>query len=736
LYSRVAAFSHSYRFIVVLFWLIVLVSSSLVAPKAIDNLVSGGFDVENTESAKASKLLEEMGLTQSTIDIVFRSNEGYLDYGQFLEKIDRATSQLNGIPEVAKIQVPQNSMHPSVSDDGRTVIVVLWIDGSLDETQRLVPEIRSLIEEQKGISVYVTGFASVFYDIEKASENDLRRGETVSLPLVLLVLLFVFGAALAAFIPLITGLVAIAGTVGLIFLASLTMEMSVFSLNIATFLGLGASVDYSLLIVSRFREELDNLNVRQSVIKTVETAGKSVFFSASTTSLGLAGLLFFDIVMLRSIAVGGIIVIALSAALALTLTPALLSIIGTRVNRYRIPFTRRHAANTFWSTMSKFVMRRPLMIAVPILCILLFAGIPFQRIQLGAPAADMLPESYESRKGMEIIKEHFGPGWSYPIIIAVKARDGSIKSAQSVEQLKDFTSKIGSDSRVDSVFSIVDFHSAWGTKDYITYYSQFDLIPDDEMKRQVNALSSADITYITVNTTFSGTDLEARELVSDIRSYQPRGPTIDAYSTGLTAGVMDSVDFLYDRFPFAIALVVIAIYFALFILFRSVLLPAKAVVMNALSIFASFGALVFIFQEGRLSGITGVEATGQIEATLPILLFFILFGISMDYEVFLLSRIRESYLRTGDNNKAIPEGLEKTGPVITSAALIIILVGLGFATGDLLLIKIWAIGLVIGVTIDVTIVRSLMVPSLMKLFGRWNWWAPRILNPRSKIKTQ
>ena len=272
MYSRVAAFSHSYRFIVVLFWLIVLVSSSLVAPKAIDNLVSGGFDVENTESAKASKLLEEMGLTQSTIDIVFRSNEGYLDYGQFLEKIDRATSQLNGIPEVAKIQVPQNSMHPSVSDDGRTVIVVLWIDGSLDETQRLVPEIRSLIEEQKGISVYVTGFASVFYDIEKASENDLRRGETVSLPLVLLVLLFVFGAALAAFIPLITGLVAIAGTVGLIFLASLTMEMSVFSLNIATFLGLGASVDYSLLIVSRFREELDNLNVRQSVIKTVETA--------------------------------------------------------------------------------------------------------------------------------------------------------------------------------------------------------------------------------------------------------------------------------------------------------------------------------------------------------------------------------------------------------------------------------------------------------------------------------
>ena len=178
---------------------------------------------------------------------------------------------------------------------------------------------------------------------------------------------------------------------------------------------------------------------------------------------------------------------------------------------------------------------------------------------------------------------------------------------------------------------------------------------------------------------------------------------------------MDSVDFLYDRFPFAIALVVIAIYFALFILFRSVLLPAKAVVMNALSIFASFGALVFIFQEGRLSNITGVEATGQIEATLPILLFFILFGISMDYEVFLLSRIRESYLQSGDNNKAVPEGLERTGPVITSAALIIILVGLGFATGDLLLIKIWAIGLVIGVTIDVTIVRSLMVLSLIHI---------------------
>ncbi len=702
--------------------------SGVVAPKALDNLVSGGFDVKNTESAKASQLLEEMGLTQSTIDIVFRSDGSDSNYSNFVDKIDKSTSRLSNIPQISKIQIPATVSNPSVSSDEQTVVVVLWIDGSLDETQRLVPEIRSSIIAQDGISAYVTGFAAVFYDIELASENDLKRGEAVSLPLVLLVLLFIFGAALAAFIPLLTGLVAIGATIGLIFLASLSMEMSVFSLNIATFLGLGASVDYSLLIVSRFREELGELDVKEAVTKTIETAGKSVFFSASTTSLGLAGLLLFDIVMLRSIAVGGIIVIVVSAGLALTLTPALLSIFGHRINRYRIPFSRRLIPNTFWANMSKFVMRRSLVIAVPVFLILLLAGMPFQRIQLGAPAADMLPETYESRMGMEIINEQFGPGWAHPIVIAVKANRGSIKSAESISALKEFTSKIGEDSRVESIYSIVDFDSSLSTQDYVNYYSQFELLPDNELKRQIKDLSSEDITYITVNTVFSGSDLEARNLVSDIRSYQPRGPSISAYSTGLTAGVMDSVDFLYERFPFAIALVVVAIYFALFVLFRSVLLPAKAVVMNALSIFASFGALVFIFQEGRLSAITGVEATGQIEATLPILLFFILFGISMDYEVFLLSRIKESYVEYGDNDKAVPEGLERTGPVITSAALIIILVGLGFATGDLLLIKIWAIGLVIGVTIDVTIVRSLMVPALMKLFGRWNWWAPTFLS--------
>ena len=736
MHSKIGTFSYSSRFLIIMFWLSVLVLSGLVAPRALDNLVSGGFDVENTESAKASELLEEMGLAQSTIDIVFQSGIGYSNYSDFVEKIEKATSQLKNIEKVSKIDIPKNDFSPSVSDDRKTVIVVLWVDGSLDETQRIVPEIRDSIVRQEGIEIYVTGFASVFYDIEKASENDLRQGEAVSLPLVLIVLLFVFGALLAALIPLVTGLVAIVGTIGLIYLASLWMEMSIFSLNIATFLGLGASVDYSLLIVSRFREELGLLNVKEAIIKTVQTAGKSVFFSASTTSLGLAGLLLFDIVMLRSIAVGGIIVIALSACLALTLTPALLAIFGHHVNRYRIPFSRTIMPDNFWSNMSKLVMRKALIVAVPVFLILLLAGIPFQRIQLGAPAAEMLPATYESRMGMEVIKEQFGPGWSYPIIIAVKAKDGSIRSARSIENLKEFTSKIAADPRVDSIYSIVDFNSAWIADDYINYYSQFDSIPDGDLKEQIESLSSESITYITVNTTFSGSDLQARDLVSDIRSYQPRGPNIDAYSTGLTAGIMDSVDFLYERFPFAIAMVIAAIYLSLFILFRSVILPAKAVVMNALSIFASFGALVFIFQEGRLSWLTGVEATGQIEATLPILLFFILFGISMDYEVFLLSRIRESYLQSRDNDKAIPEGLEKTGPVITSAALIIILVGFGFATGEILLIKIWAIGLVIGVTIDVTIVRSLMVPALMKLFGRWNWSAPTILSPRAKIKTQ
>ena len=274
---------------------------------------------------------------------------------------------------------------------------------------------------------------------------------------------------------------------------------------------------------------------------------------------------------------------------------------------------------------------------------------------------------------------------------------------------------------------VIDPRDSDRLDDYAAMYADPSTIPDPELREAIAALSTDSITFIRAISAYGPSELESKELVRYIRSIEPKGPEMEAFTSGLTAGIMDSVDALYDRFPWAIALIVVAIYVTLLLLFRSVVLPAKAVLMNTMSIFASYGALVFIFQEGRLEGLLGIPATGQIEATIPILLFFILFGISMDYEVFLLTRIKEAYGRSGDNGEAVAEGLEKTGRIITSAALVVILVAIGFATGDLLLVKALAIGLAVGIALDVTIVRSLMVPALMRLLGNWNWWAPRFL---------
>ena len=719
--------AYRYKWAVLVFWGVVLLISGLAAPRVFGALTIGGVDLENTESDRGLRLLEEMGRTQSTIEVVFHREDVLFPDNAYRQGIDAALSRMNELPEVARIDVPRSGDPLFVSESRQTVVVLLWVDGDFDEAQSLVPQIRDIITPVPGQTTLVTGTAAIFHDIEVASERDLQRGEFVSLPLVLILLLFVFGTVLAALLPLGAGVIAVTATLALIFLLALSFSMSTFTVNIATFLGLGAAIDYSLLLVSRFREELVGVSVHEALRSTLDTAGRALFFSAVTTALGMAGLLLFDITMLRSVGIGGMLVILSSAFVALTFTPALLVILGPRVNALSVLPKRTPRVRGFWRKIAGGVMRRPLLIAIPVSMALLLTGTPFLRVELGAPSAKILPDIYEARQGWDLISEELGPGHSAPILIAVRSNAGSVYEPDQLRRLKAFTEQIAADPRIVLVQSLVDLNPLLTINDYAAMYADPSTIPDPELREAIAALSTDSITFIRAISAYGPSELESKELVRYIRSIEPKGPEMEAFTSGLTAGIMDSVDALYDRFPWAIALIVVAIYVTLLLLFRSVVLPAKAVLMNTMSIFASYGALVFIFQEGRLEGLLGIPATGQIEATIPILLFFILFGISMDYEVFLLTRIKEAYGRSGDNGEAVAEGLEKTGRIITSAALVVILVAIGFATGDLLLVKALAIGLAVGIALDVTIVRSLMVPALMRLLGNWNWWAPRFL---------
>ena len=712
-------------------WLALLLASATVAPRVFDTLASGGIDIEGTESHRVQAALEDMGLTSATLSVVFHSPGLRVDDPRFLAEVEQALEPVRWLPQVDRIDVPTGPAPSAfVSPSGHAVLALLWVEGSFAEAKDLVPEVRAALGQTESVMAYVAGSAALFYDLDKAAEADLQRGEIVTLPIVLVLLLLVFGAVFAAALPLAMGVTAVTVTLALVYLIATQMTMSVFTVNIATFLGLGVAVDYSLLMVSRFREELEDSSVAEALETTMATAGKAVTFSAFTTGLGLAGLLAFDVTMLRSIGIGGMLVVAISLVAALTLTPAALSVIGPRIDALSVFPWRTPAVRGFWRALATGVMRRPLLVAVPTAGLLLAAGTPFLHVELGAPTASILPAKWESRQGWDIISEEFGPGYPAPLAVVFQA-SGPILQPENLRRIKEFTTAFALDERVAGVESIVDLDPRLSLEDYILMYAVPDAVPSPAARQALDALGGGNATLARVTGRAEPLSLESKALVRHVRETEPREGDVTAVTGGLTAGVMDSVSVLYGLFPWAILSVLAVIYLALAALFRSVILPLKAVLMNAMSIFAGYGALVFIFQDGHFEGLLGFESTGQIEATIPILLFFMLFGLSMDYEIFLLTRMKEAYDRTGDNDSAVVEGLERTGRIITSAAAVIVLVALGFATGDIVIIKALSLGIAIAVALDVSIVRTLLVPALMKLLGDWNWWAPRFMRART-----
>ena len=486
-----------------------------------------------------------------------------------------------------------------------------------------------------------------------------------------------------------------------------------------------------------------------AVTTTIETSGKAIVFSAGTSIIALSGLLFFEFMMMRSLGVGGITVIFFSMLIALTLLPALFAVLGHRVDRLSI-WRRRTVRGGFWFNLSQWVMRHPVAVIIPTTALLVLLGLPFLSVNLGSPWASILPEEAESRQGQELVNERFGPGELAQVIL-VESSPTSTLSPQNIAANLEFVERMENDPRVvrvDSIYGtdlldvvganlpgvvgagLAPADSGWRSKPAPTNLAGTFPEVSEETLAAFNELVSDDLRtqMIRVVPVHSPTADETKALVSDIRS-NPPGGDMTVLVTGITADQVDNVDSMYSDFPRVIIYVVIVTYIALLLLFRSVLLPLKAVVLNALSILASFGALVFVFQQGNFERLLSFTADGTTEATVPILVFSVVFGLSMDYEVFLLSRVKEEYERTGDNTRAVAVGMERSGRIITSAAAILIVVSAGFATGDILIVKALGLGTAIAVLVDSTIVRALLVPALMRVMSRLNWWAPRWLRP-------
>lgn len=710
---------------VVLFFLSVPLSSKAMGA------LSSGFGLADTESQRGIEVLrQELNAPSMSIVVVF--NHSYDDYRtpEYASSVHRIVDELrSSTEEIVSIVDPYvTNDSRMVGNEGRTIYALILLETSLERGMKLVPEVRKTIAKvplDSSLDIFVTGEVAIFYDMNITSEEDLRRAESVTLPVLLVVLIIVFGSLVAAGLPIILGIFSIVITMAVVFVLAQSMSISIFVLNISTLLGLGVAVDYALLMITRMREELSNRAVADAVGTTVATAGKAILFSGLTSILGLSALLFFDLSMLQSLGIGGVLVISISMLLALTLLPAALSALGPKINSLRL-LPNWKSAGGYWFAVSQWVMRYPLLVFVPLTLGLVLLGTPFLRVNLGVPWVSMLPAEVESRAGMDLLGLSVGEGQTSPILLVYQSPT-TVYSDINMQSLYKIVEELYEDARVTSIDSIFSSVVSTDVSKYAALLSSGLSVPDADKQVLISQLSSESVSLIRVYTEGSPVSDEVADLVHELRS-KPQIGDLRLHVSGSAADMIDTIDSIYSDVPLALFYIFSATYVLLFLLFRSILLPLKAVLMNALSITASYGALVLIFQDGNLQNLLSFTSTGMIEATAPIVLFCIIFGLSMDYEVFLLSRVKEIYDRTHDNTGSVSEGLEKTGSIITSAALLMVIVCGSFAFADIVIVKLMGVGLGIAIAIDASIVRALLVPALMRLMGRLNWWSPSWLS--------
>jgi RND superfamily putative drug exporter len=668
------------------------------------SMVSSGFETPGSESARAQALTEaSVGRGGADVVVMYRDGGRTVDDPAFRRAVEAHLASLphDLVTSTTTTWTAGPDAARFVSADRRSTYAVVQLTGSgddqlMDTYDQLEPALRAA---PPGLDVRLGGDAAISSDITTQVSEDIARAEQISLPVVLVLLVVIFGGLTAASLPLAIGGLSILGAFTMLRLLSLATDVSIFAVNIVTMLGLGLAIDYGLFVVSRFREEVrTGKDTEAALRRTMATAGRTVAFSGLTVAIALASLLFFPQVFLRSMGFGGMAAVLVAMVGALTVLPALLAVLGPRVDSVRIPFLHRRtpvappaaeAPHGAWYRLARSVMRRPVAYVAVIVPLLLVAGLPFLRVEFGGVDHRALPEGTESRVVSESLLSDFPGGGTTTIDAVATFADGSIDAGDRAALGR----------YVDQVAALPGVRSA-----------------------EVTATHGG-TALVEVRHGHEGLSAEARALVGEVRGV-PDPAGAEVLVGGRAADLRDLLANLGATLPWMGLFVVGVTLVLLFLAFGSVVLPVKAVVMNVVSLTASFGAVVWIFQEGHLSSLLGFTSTGAVEATQPILMLAMAFGLSMDYEVFLLSRMREEWDRTGDNTQAVAAGLQKSGRIITSAAGLLVVVIGAFATSGIVFIKMIGVGMVIAIIIDATIVRALLVPATMRLLGRWNWWAP------------
>jgi len=690
-----------------------------------------------TQSGRAAELIAREVPRGASFDLIFSDAGRSASEPSFRQAVEQALEPLRHDPRVARVETAYDTSPPDrrlLSTDAHHTLAVIELVTKASpfesiEFSAVSPELfRSLRRQVRSDSLQIasTGSPALHHDFTQMAEQDLRRCEILTIPLVLILLLAVFGSGVAAGLPLLVGAFAmVTGMAALVALSHVT-PVSIYATNLVTMIGLGVAVDYALFIVSRFREETPRHRAAETLAWTLATAGRAILFSGFTVAIGFAGLMLVPIGALTSLGLAGTMVVTFAVAYSVTFLPALLAILGPRVDALRMPWASRGGAPAGqgpWHRVATLVMARPWAVLLPVLAVLVVLGLPFRGIRLGAADSAILPADAESRRGEQLLRDVFPGGKDKPIVVVLYDAAHSPASAERIGQMYELSRWVAQNPGVTGVDSIVDLDPRIGREQYEGLAALPPLARPAGVQAAYKAMAGPHLAMLIVHTSLAPDRDEARALVKRIRDAHPP-LAAELLVTGQTAFDVDFIRLLARSAPLAMGFIIVVTYVVLFLLLGSVLLPLKAVVMNLLSITASYGALVWIFQEGHLAPRLGFTP-GPIEPPIPLIMFCVLFGLSMDYEVLVLTRTREEYERTRDNRRAVATSLERTGRLITGAAAIMAVVFFGFGRAHAVMIMAVGIGMGVAVVVDATIVRVLLVPATMCLLGRWNWWAPR-----------
>ncbi|MFD0692503.1 MMPL family transporter [Paenibacillus sp. GCM10027628] len=719
---------HRFRWLVLAIGVILLLSFALFAQKTPEMLKDNGFTPKGSESDRGLlQLRDELGMPSTLLDLVYKSQDLDLTTVKQQEAIMNSLAELKKLPYVDSVRFVATTRNQG-HQDVQAVVVALNLD--TDPALTKYPEIKERVHPPEGMKVYVSGGPAILYDMQVASKRDIAKSEAIGLPIALVVLLIVFGTLVAALLPMIVGLMSVTLTLGITYFIAQHQSLSNFLPNMVTMLGLAVGIDYALFLVSRFREELKRQpNVAEAVAMTCQTAGKSIFFSGIAVLIGLLGMMFVNLTFFRSLCLGGVIVVTISVIVANTMLLSLLGILGTRINSLQVVPRRfrNKEGSRFWERMAYGVMKRPLVLVIVVGGVLLLVMMPVRHMKLSVPNAEVLPPAYESRYGSDLMKQAYDARMSGPIQIVIHT-NSEVWEEQAIRQVRAYGERVAGVAGVKEVQSYVRSLGGHSDAELAAILKN----PQGRAPIEAGKLAKDHTALMVVIPEKDPDDPVTDELVRTLRSLDREG--LDISVTGGPAYRLDIIDRIQNQIPQVLTFVLGITYIVLLIAFRSILLPLKAVLMNMLSLGASLGLVVLVFQYGHLADTLHITSIGYVSATLPVIIFCVVFGISMDYEVFLISRIMEEYEASGDNDRSTAEGLKKTGSLITSAAFILVVVVGSFIFTDIEIMKALGLGLGLAVLIDATVIRVMLVPALMKLLGEANWWAPRWLRQRPETR--